>query len=155
MGANDESRARPIPANHLNTGKGKLFQARAAEILGAHLGVTFREDHALPIGNPSKPHRFDLVSDEEPPRFVGECKNHGWTVSGIVPSAKLAFLNEAVLYLSHLPEGTVRFIAMRMDRHDRRNETLTEYYYRTYRHLLKGVRLFEIDLESGELREHQ
>jgi hypothetical protein len=107
-----------ISANNLNTGKGKLFQARAAAILGAHLGVTFKQDYPLPIGNPSKVHKFDLVSDGESPRFV-------------------------------------RFIDMRMDRREQRAETLTEYYYRTYRHLLKGVRLFEIDLETGDLREHE
>jgi hypothetical protein len=48
-----------------------------------------------------------------------------------MPSAKMAFLNEAVLYLSHLPREMHKFIVLRRDLHIRRNETLVAYYVRT------------------------
>lgn len=138
--------------NSLNTGKGRTFQVLAAEILAAHLGTEFNLDHAIGIGQPPKAHRFDLVSTDL--RYVGECKNYSWTETGNMPSAKMGFINEALLYLSYLPKDTVRFIVTRVDRHARRQETLTEYYFRTYRHLLENVRLFEIDIDTGAVREH-
>lgn len=41
---------------------------------------------------------------------------------------------------------------MRKDVHPRRDETLADYYYRTYRHLLQGVLILEIDLENDTTR---
>jgi phage-related protein len=71
-----------------------------------------------------------------------------------MPSAKMAFLNEAVLYLSHLPAETRKFIALSLDRHQRRDETLVAYYVRTYRHLLDGLTIYEIDPASNTVEEH-
>jgi hypothetical protein len=127
--------------NAENPGKGRRFQALAAELLGQHLGTRFLLDEPIGIGRPPKPHRFDLVSVDR--RHVGECKNHAWTETGNMPSAKMAVLNEAVLYLSHLPAETRKFIALRLDRHQRRDETLVAYYVRTYRHLLDGLTILE------------
>lgn len=84
---------------------------------------------------------------------VGECKNYSWTEAGNMPSAKMAFVNEAVFYLTFLPPGTQRFVAMRRDDHPVRGESLASYYYRTYRHLLSGVFIVEIDITTGTLRE--
>ena len=42
---------------------------------------------------------------------------------------------------------------MRKDVHPRRHERLADYYYRTYRHLLGGVFIIEVDLDSRALRE--
>ena len=70
-----------------------------------------------------------------------------------MPSAKLGFVNEAVFYLSFLPEHIVRFVVMRKDTHPIKSETLAEYYFRTYRHLLKGVFVLEIELENDAARE--
>lgn len=138
--------------NSLNTGKGRDFQVVAARLLGAYFKTEFRLDYPIPIGKPPKPHRFDLVSKDA--TIVGECKNYSWTETGNMPSAKMGFINEAVLYLSHLPKGTKRFITMRMDRHDRRQETLTEFYVRTYLHLLEGIDILEIDVEAETIRGH-
>lgn len=138
--------------NSLNPGKGSAFQRQAAVIVGKHLNAEFQLDYPIPIGKPPKAHRLDLVSKNL--RFIGECKNYSWTESGNSPSAKMGFINEAILYLSYLPRETVRFIVMRLDRHARRQETLTQYYFRTYRHLLDGIRLFEVDVESGAVIEH-
>jgi len=136
--------------NRLNPGKGKWFQERAAELLSKHFQVHLELDYPLAIGNPPKEHKFDLVSSDQ--RYVGECKNYAWTKTGNVPSAKMGFVNEAVLYLSFLPKDIVRFVVMRKDVHERRGETLAEYYYRTYRHLLRGVSIIEADLSNVTLR---
>jgi hypothetical protein len=138
--------------NSLNPGKGRDFQAVAAKLLTAKLGVSFHLDYPLAIGHPPKLHKFDFVSEDL--RYVGECKNYSWTETGNVPSAKTAFLNEAVLYLSHVPADKIKFLVMRLDRHDRKKETLVEYYLRTYKHLLGGLTLYEIDPAAGELIEH-
>ena len=141
-----------MPANNrLNPRKGRAFQKLAAEILSRHFGVEFRLDYPIPIGNPPKEHRFDLVSIDS--RYVGECKSYSWTEGGNVPSAKMGFVNEAVFYLLFLSPEIVRFVVMRKDIHPRRGESLADYYYRTYHHLLNGVLILEVDTESGKLRE--
>jgi|ERR1700694_820057 len=137
-------------SNSLNTGKGRTFQERAAEVLGNHFSVKFRLDYPISIGSPAKPHRFDLASDDN--QYVGECKNYAWTETGNVPSAKMGFMNEALFYLSYLSKDTHRFIAMRMERHAKRKESLANYYVRTYNHLLGGIKIYEIDIDSGEVR---
>jgi hypothetical protein len=88
-------------ANSLNTSKGRKFQLLAAEVLSSHFGVEFFLDHPLPIGDPARPHGFDLVSSDL--LVIGECKSYSWTESGNVPSAKMGFVNEATFYLSFLP----------------------------------------------------
>lgn len=74
-------------SNNMDTGKGKNFQSIAAEVLGYHFQVKFQTEHPIPIGNPPKNHKFDLVSGNG--MYVGECKNYLWTEGGNVPSAKM------------------------------------------------------------------
>lgn len=142
--------ARVSSENRLNPGKGRQFQEKAAELLPKHFQTEFQLDHPIAIGNPPKDHRFDLVSSDL--RYIGECKNYSWTKSGNVPSAKMGFVNEAVFYLSFLPKDTIRFVVMRKDVHPTRGETLADYYYRTYHHLLQGVLVLEIDVENDTTR---
>jgi len=129
-----------------NTEKGQWFQRKAAEILSAHYGVEFLLGHAIPIGDPAKEHRFDLVSVDK--RYVGECKNYRWTESGKVPSAKISCINEALLYLSFL-HGIDRLVVMPRSLHPSRKESLAQYYCRTYQHLLKNVQVIEIEAETA------
>ena len=138
-------------SNRLNPERGRAFQKRASEVLSQHFGVDFRSDYPIAIGTPPKEHKFDLVSIEQ--RYVGECKNYSWTESGNVPSAKMGFVNEAVFYLLHLPRGVHRFVVMRRDTRPKHSETLAEYYYRTYNHLLDDVFVIELDVETGNLKE--
>jgi len=63
----------------------------------------------------------------------------------------MGFINEALLYLSHVPQESKCFIALRLDRHARREETLAQYYFRTYKHLMGTVHIFEIDVITGEI----
>lgn len=137
-------------ANCDNPAKGKKFQELAREVLSEHFGIVFGIEVGMPIGEPQKNHNFDLASADR--TCVGECKCQSWTETGNMPSAKMAFVNEAVLYLSLLPSQTKRFIVMRKDTHPRRSETLAEYYYRTYRHLLYGIQILELDMDAATVR---
>ena len=137
--------------NQLNPERGRTFQKRASDVLSQHFGVEFHIDYPIAIGTPPKKHKFDLVSIEQ--RYVGECKNYSWTESGNIPSAKMGFVNEAVFYLLHLPRGVHRFVVMRRDTHPKHSETLAEYYYRIYSHLLDDVFVIELDAETGDLKE--
>jgi hypothetical protein len=136
--------------NRFNPKRGRDFEKIARKLLSAHFGVELHPNHSIAIGDPPKIHKFDLGSEDS--TVAGECKNYSWTKVGHIPSAKMAFLNEAVLYLSHLPRETTRFIAMRRDTHHRRTESLADYYSRTYRHFLSQIQLLEIDLEARQVR---
>jgi len=138
--------------NRLNPARGREFEIYAAQVLGRHFGVTFETDHPLEIGKPAKLHKFDLVGLlASTPTHVGECKRYSWTESGNVPSAKMAFANQALLYLSLLPASVRRFIVMPRATHPRRTETLVEYYCRTYNHLLGDISVIEIDTTTDEI----
>jgi hypothetical protein len=137
--------------NSLNPAAGRDFEVRAARVMGAVFGVSLLLDHALPIGEPPKMHKFDFGTDSG--SHVGEAKCYTWTETGNVPSAKLGFLNQAVFYLSFLPDTMVRFVVMPRSLHPRRHESLAEYWYRTDRHLLQGVRVFEIEDETDRVFE--
>ena len=113
-------------------------------------GVQFDNNVAVPIGNPLKDHKFDLVSRDRD--IICECKNYSWTKSGNVPSAKMACANEAVFYLSFLGPSVRRFMVFRRDLDPRRSESLASYYYRTYSHLLGNIIVLEIDFCSREVR---
>ncbi len=76
-----------------------------------------------------------------------------WTEGGNVPSAKIAFINEAAFYLSFLPQKTIKFIVLRRDYHKKREETLAEYYMRTNRHLIGDVKILEINMGRGTVKE--
>lgn len=139
----------PAP-NSDNTGKGRDFQKLAAKILADNFKVAFQIEYQIPIGNPPKMHKFDLVSDDL--RYVGECKNYSWTEGGNVPSAKMGFINQAVLYLLQLPSNQKRFVVMRRDIDEKHAESLADYYYRTNHHLLNGVFIIEIDVITKVVR---
>lgn len=136
--------------NSENTGKGKFFQTLSAELLGQHFRIRFQIEHSIPIGNPPKNHKFDLVSDNG--LYIGECKNYSWTEGGNVPSAKMGFINEAVFYLQHIPSDRFRFVVLRRDLSNNRIEPLADYYYRMNKHLLNGVFVIEIDVLTQSVR---
>ena len=141
-----------ISSNSLNPSKGRDFQIKAANLLGSYFNVNFRTDYPISIGKPPKQHKFDLVSENM--NYVGESKNISWTVSGNVPSAKMAFMNEAVFYLQQLPlpGDTNRFVVVRKDKCANRAESLGEYYFRINHHLLNGVFILEIDLVTENIQ---
>lgn len=134
------------PEGASNAEKGAWFEHQVQAILTDQWGIALRNTVPIPIGDPPKAHRFDLVSDNG--NVVVECKNIGWTETGNVPSAKMGHNNEAIFYLTLIPNPGDRYLALPKATHSRRNETLAQYYWRTYRHLLGEVKVLEVDVGS-------
>jgi len=132
--------------NKENPVVGKLFQNMSAKLLTKYYNKEFMPEVAINIGNPPKSRNFDLVSKDN--SVVVECKCYSWTQSNNNPSAKMATLNEAVLYFTLLDGAYEKVIVMKKSIHPTRNETLAEYYLRTYRFVLQGITLLEIDVDT-------
>jgi len=126
----------------------KLFERLVSDLLCQKFKEIFFQGQPLLIGFPPKKHRFDLVNKTK--SVVVECKNIAFTKSGNVPSAKISTLNEAAYFLSFLPNTTTKIIAIKRSERGKR-ETLAEYYYRTNRHLLNGIDIYEIDKENKRI----
>ena len=102
---------------------------------------------SVPIGiNGKKYHSFDLCNEEK--KVLVECKAHKWTESDKVPSAKLTVWNEAMFFFHASPPGYQKLLVVLHDFSSKRNETLGEYYVRTYSHLIPK------DVEVWEYKEH-
>ena len=84
-------------SNSDNPKVGKDFQRKVLSIAQKTFNMPFDEEKVVPVGNPPKEHRFDVVSADGD--IIIECKCYTWTNGGNVPSAKMSTLNEAVLYL--------------------------------------------------------
>ena len=127
---------------------GADFQRAVQRYFIQEYGDGFELEKKIPIGEPAKDHKFDIVNSDK--RIVIECKRYTWTESGNVPSAKMGFTNEAAFYLSFLPDTFEKYIVMLRSHHAKRNESLAEYYYRTYRHLLGAIKIAEFDPETKD-----
>ena len=136
--------------NSENPRVGKAFQIAVKEWLEAKYSTAFVLEEKIPIGKPSKLHSFDIADSER--NVVVECKCYTWTEAGNVPSAKMGFVNEAAFYLSFLPDSTDKIIVMLRASHIKRSETLAEYYFRTYRHLLGKIKIYEFDNQTYDMR---
>jgi len=119
-------------------------------------GCEVRKDYPVMLGfsETKKSHRFDLGGfDKEGNEFVVECKSHKWTSGANVPSAKMTVWNEVMLYFSLVPMGKIKVLFVLKDYSKKRNETLAEYYIRTYKHLIpKGVVIIEYDSDALEAK---
>ena len=51
-----------------------------------------------------------------------------------------------------LPDSYDKYIVMLYSFHEKRQETLADYYYRTYKHLLRKIIVAEFDPEREQLR---
>lgn len=136
--------------NSENPRVGKEFQIAVKDWFEETYTSPFEIERKIAIGRPAKLHSFDISSLDE--SLVVECKCYTWTETGNVPSAKIGFTNEAAFYLSFLPDDTERIIVMLRAEHVKRNETLAEYYFRTNRHLLGKIKIYEFDLQTKEMR---
>ena len=135
--------------NSENPKVGKAFQIAVKEWFEEAYTIPFELERKIAIGRPAKLHSFDISSLKE--NIVIECKCYTWTETGNIPSAKMGFVNEAAFYLSFLPSDTERVIVMLRAEHAKRNETLAEYYFRTNRHLLGRIKIYEFDLQTKEM----
>ena len=118
--------------------------------LNSKIGGGFVDEVKLQIGNSPKDHRFDIVNCDR--QIAIECKRYTWTESGNSPSAKIAHINEAVFYLSFLPDTYKKYVVMLYSVCSRKKEPLAEYYYRTYRHLLGSVKVVEYNPATDAFR---
>lgn len=130
-----------------NVDKGQLFQRRCRTALERALGRQFEVEVSLRVPD-RKAHAFDLATRERD--VVAECKAFSWTVSGNVPSAKLAHLREDVENLRALGEGVARYLILDEARRSGREETLARYFVRLNEELLGPVNVLELS-ENGLL----
>jgi len=134
-----------------NPAKGLSFREAAKPVLERELRVVLEPEVSLPIGNPPKPHKFDLVADDR--SWILECKALAWRENGGVPQAKITSITEAATCLRDFQGGwSRRVVVMNRATHPKRRETLAEYYARLHSHNLAGVvALAEVDIHTGDL----
>jgi hypothetical protein len=137
-------------SNSDNPKNGAFFQKQVMKWFQGHFGKSFELEKKIPIGNPPKEHKFDIV--ESTGTIAIECKRYTWTETGNVPSAKMGFTNEAAFYLSFLPNDYEKYIVMLKSHHIKRRESLAEYYFRTNKHLLGNIIVAEYDPDADTLR---
>lgn len=125
-----------------NVERGAAFVQLAKLELERRFGFPLQAEVPIAIGEPPKPHRFDLANEAQ--GVAVECKAFTWTASGRIPSAKITTVREAILYLQHLPDEWTKVIAMARDTHRDQRESLATYFVRLNRHLLGDVGVFEV-----------
>lgn len=135
--------------NSENPKVGKAFQELVLKSMEKKFDTAFDMEVAIPIGKPSKNHRFDCVSEDG--NIIVECKCYTWTNTGNVPSAKLMGLNEALFYMSYLPDEKSKILCIKKSVYPKKTETLAEHYCRIYKHLLRDVKVYEVD-DVGSIR---
>ena len=134
-------------SNSKNPKRGRDFEKRVSRVLEAKYRRKFKSEK-IKIGHPPKEHAFDLVSEDK--KIVAECKYYSFTKTGNTPAAKMAVLNEAVFYLSHLPKKTEKLLILRRVYRSRSKNavSLAGYYKRINNHLLSGVVVMELDVRA-------
>ena len=133
-----------------NTSKGKIFQLAVKELLEKLYNKEFLLECPVNIGVPPKAHKFDIVSSDK--TVVVECKCYSWTSGGNNPSAKLSTANEALLYMSFLLDNCEKLLFIcHTDKMHRKEESLEQYYVRTYGSFLRDVKVMEYDMETQQL----
>ena len=137
-------------SNSDNPKNGAAFQREVLDWFEKEFNKSFELEKKLLIGNPSKEHKFDIVDEED--TIAIECKRYTWTRTGNVPSAKMGAANEAAFYLRLLPLSYTKYIVMMRTYCARHQESLAEYYYRTYKHLLGSIIVAEYDPDKKEMR---
>lgn len=129
-----------------NAHAGRAFEI-ATQTFFASKGLELQRDLKVPVGvnGINKEHAFDLGCEQT--KILVECKSHTWTKpKDNVPSAKLTVWNEAMYYFLLAPKGYRKILVVLKDYSAKRNETLAEYYLRTYSHMIPGdVELWEYD----------
>ena len=127
-----------------NAQVGREFELGVQDFLEKK-GLQLSSNLAVEIGiNGRKLHKFDLADENK--KVIVECKSHKWTEGGNVPSAKMTAWNQAMFYFHASPKFYRKIFFVLKDFSQKRNETLGEYYIRTYHHLIpKDVEVWEFD----------
>lgn len=127
-----------------NSQVGRDFENKTRVFFQAY-GIQLEQGISLDIGiNSKKPHKFDLV--DERAKVIVECKSHKWTEGNNVPSAKITVWNEAMYYFYSAPKNYRKIFFVLKDFSVKKQETLAQYYIRTYKHLIPSdVEIWEYD----------
>jgi hypothetical protein len=135
-----------------NTQVGNDFETLAQIFLSSE-GIPLSKHHPVLVGvkENKKIHRFDLGG--ESPKIIVECKTHKWTTGNNVPSAKMTVWNEVMFYFTLAPRDYRKIFFVKRDYNKKRGETLADYYFRTYRHLIPcEVEIWEYDENNKSFR---
>ena len=135
-----------------NAHVGRDFETTAIGAL-ADAGIVVTKNYPVEIGVAAtkKRRQFDLGSDS--PLTIVECKSHRWTASAKVPSAKLTVWNEAMYYFSCAPSEFRKILFVLRDVRATTSETLSDYYVRTFGHMIPpGVEIWEFDESTGQAK---
>jgi len=128
-----------------NAHAGRDFEIAAQKFFASN-ELILERGLKIPIGIESitKEHSFDLGCLIQ--KVIVECKSHKWTLGSNVPSAKLTVWNEAMYYFLAAPKDYRKIMFVLRDFSPKRQETLAEYYIRTYKHLIPhDVEFWEYD----------
>lgn len=135
-----------------NSKIGADFEIAAQNYFVRNQHLVLQRNLTVPVGidYAKKDHAFDLGCYEK--KVLVECKSHKWTTPGDnVPSAKLTVWNEAMYYFFIAPQGYRKIMFVLRDYSEKRQETLADYYLRTYSHLIpEGVEFWEFDEASKD-----
>ena len=133
-----------------NAHVGREFEEVAKTVLeSAGISVSLKFPVKVGVSKLAKSHNFDLGEDN--PAVIVECKSHRWTSGSNVPSAKLTVWNEAMYYFACAPNRFRKIFFVLKDVRTTNGETLSEYYIRTYSHLIPpGVEIWEYDKDTGK-----
>ena len=113
-------------SNSDNPKRGAYFQKQVMGWFQREYGAEFELEKKIPIGNPAKDHKFDIV--DVAGTIAIECKRYTWTETGNVPSAKMGFTNEAAFYLTFLPNSYEKYIVMLKSHHPYNISAFIELY---------------------------
>jgi len=132
-----------------NAHVGRDFETKAQDFF-AQQSLPLNANVTVQIGiNGYKPHSFDLGNVDL--KILVECKAHTWTEGGNVPSAKLTVWNEAMFFFHAAGPGYRKILFVLRDFNSRRNETLAQYYIRTFSHLIpRDVEVWEFNEFNGK-----
>ncbi len=133
-----------------NAQVGNDFEKLAKGVLEKKFNCSFSCNYSIEIGlSKKKKHNFDLGNDN----ILVECKSHKWTSGDNVPSAKLTVWNEAMYYFMLSPKGYRKIFFVLKDFNQKKQETLAEYYTRTYFHLIPDdVEIWEYDKKKSIIK---
>jgi hypothetical protein len=134
----------------MSTKKGAAFCELARRAIAKTLGKDVETEVSLPVGSPSRPHKFDMATPDG--AYVGEAKALSWTSGNNTPSAKIATVKEALQFLHALPPETKTFVVMQRQVRPSNPETLTDYFVRLHGHWLGATVILGLDVDTSTLR---
>ncbi|MDA8032016.1 MAG: hypothetical protein MPK62_13015 [Alphaproteobacteria bacterium] len=135
-----------------NAQAGREFEAAAQKFFESEgLALFSKLKLSVGVAGRKKEHAFDLGCADQ--KVIVECKSHKWTESGNMPSAKITVWNEAMYLFALAPREYRKILFVLRDFHQKRGETLAQYYLRTNFHLVPDdVDFWEYDEKTSRAK---